>query len=150
MGTLRRHFKNDFQFDGGAEWQAGDAIDQAAGAFVFSKDALQQLGSGIGDLRLIADVSGSSNRNAKTYDSSDFVERSHMLAGDSEKIEGSELSGLARCLDVEFGTDTANKFRAVTLGGKHAAEKKQIAGLHGFHVGAKGLGWRGETDAKFF
>jgi hypothetical protein len=75
MGTLRRHFKNNFQFDGGAEGQAGDAIDQAAGAFVFTKDALQQLGSGIGDLRLIADVSGSRNRNAKTDDASDFVER---------------------------------------------------------------------------
>src|SRR5580704_12047020 len=73
-----------------------------------------------------------------------------MLAGDSENVEGSELSGLARCFDVEFRTDTASEFCAVAFGGKHAAEKKQIAGLHCFHVGAERLGWRGEMDAKFF
>jgi hypothetical protein len=73
-----------------------------------------------------------------------------MLAGDSEDVEGSELSGLARCFDVKFRTDTANEFRTVAFGGKHAAEKKQIAGLHRFHVGAKRLGWRWEMDAKFF
>ena len=54
---LLRHLENDFQLDRGAERKACDAIHQAARALVFSEDVLQQLRSGISDLRLIANIS---------------------------------------------------------------------------------------------
>jgi len=38
----------------------------------------------------------------------------------------------------------------LTFRGQHPAQKKQIARLHRFHVGAEWLGRRRELDAKFF
>src|SRR5262249_21449961 len=57
------------------------------GLFVLSEQVLQQLRSGVGDFRLIADISRSGHRYAEPDDSRHFVERSQMLPRDSEDIE---------------------------------------------------------------
>ena len=41
-------------------------------------------------------------------------------------------------------------FAFVAFRGKHPAQKKQIARLHRFHIGAERLRRRRELDAKFF
>ncbi len=62
---LLRHLENDFQLDRGSERKARDTIHQAARVLVFPEDVLQQLRSGVGDLRVVAEVSRSGDRDAE-------------------------------------------------------------------------------------
>ena len=84
---LPLHLENDFQLNRGAERKACGAIHQAARALVLSEDFLQQLGRGVSDLRLIADISRGCHRHAQPDDPRHFVERSQMLPRDSEAVE---------------------------------------------------------------
>src|SRR6516162_8343359 len=68
--------------------------------------------------------------------------------GDGEAVERSEVSCLAPCFHVELCADAPNEFHRVIFGGKHPAQKKQVARLHRFHVGAERLRRRRELDAK--
>src|SRR5271170_3046640 len=49
---------------------------------------------------------------------------------------------------VPADADAPNKFRLATFGGEHPAQKKQIACLRGFHIGAERLRRRQELDTK--
>src|SRR5437016_11558547 len=73
-----------------------------------------------------------------------------MLPRDSEDVERREVSRLAPGFYIELRANAPNEFRLVTFRGKHPAQKKQIAGLHRFHIGAERLRRRREFDAKFF
>src|SRR5438105_9666232 len=146
---LPRHLENDFQLDRGAERKAGDAIYQAARALVFSEDVLQQLRSGVSDFWLVADISRSGHRRAEPDDARHVVERSQMLSRDSEDVERREVSRLAPRFYIELRANAPNEFRPVAFRGKHSAQKKQIAGLHRFHIGAERLRRHRELDAKF-
>jgi len=148
--TLPRYLKDHFQLDRGAERKACDSIHQATRTLVLSEDVSQQLRSSVRDFRLFADISRSGHRHAEANDALDSVERSQMLPRDSEDVERCEVSRLAASFHIEFRTDAPNEFRAVAFGGKHAAQKKQIARLHRFHVGTEWLRGRGELDAQFF
>src|SRR5713226_9554058 len=144
------HLENDFQFDRGAERKACDAVHQAARVLFLSENLLQQLRSGVSDFRLIADISRCGHRHAEAYDPRHFVERSQMLPRNSEDIECSEVSRLAPRPHVELRADAPNEFRPAAFRRKHAGEKKQLAGLNCFHIGAERLGWHGELDAELF
>src|ERR1700730_1131207 len=147
---LRRHLENDFQLDRRAERKACDAVHQAARALVFSEDVLQQLRSGVSDFRLIADISRSGHRHAEPDDPHHSVEGSQMLPRDSEDVQRREVSRLAPRFYIELRADAPNEFRLVAFRGKHPAQKKQIARLHRFHIGAERLRRRREPDAEFF
>src|SRR5438105_9171369 len=136
---LPRHLENDFQLDRGAERKACDAIHQAARALVFSKDVLQQLRSGVRDFWLIAGISRSGYRHAEPDDPRHFLERPQMLPRDREGIESSEVSRLAPRLHVELRADAPNEFRLAAFRRQHAGEKKQLARLNCFHIGAERL-----------
>src|SRR6202521_3403543 len=99
---LPRYLENDFQLNRGAERKAGDAIYQAARALVFSEDVLQQLRSGVGDFRLIPDISRRGHRHAEPDDPGHLVERSQMLARDSEDVEHCESRRLAPRFHIEL------------------------------------------------
>src|SRR5882762_3364875 len=142
--------KNHFKLDRRSEWKAGNTINQAARALLFSKDVLQQFRSGISDFRLIADISRSGHRHAEPDDPRHFVERSQMLSRDSENVERREVSRLAPRFHIELRADAPNKFRPMAFRGKHPGQKQQIARLHRFHIGTERLGGRRERDAKFF
>ena len=88
------HFENELQLDRGAERKARDAIHQAAGALLFSEDVPQQLRRGVGDSRLIADISRRSHRHAEPNDPRHSVERSQMLPrhGESANSKGNGVS----------------------------------------------------------
>src|SRR5438309_7241228 len=73
-----------------------------------------------------------------------------MLPRDSEAVQRREASRLAPRLDVELRPDAPREFRPVAFRRKHPAQKKQIARLHRFHIGAERLRRRRELDAKFF
>src|SRR5262245_8584783 len=73
-----------------------------------------------------------------------------MLPRDGEDIKRREVSRLAPRFHIELRANTPNEFRPVAFRGKHPAQKKQIARLHRFHIGAERLGRRRELDAKFF
>ncbi len=73
-----------------------------------------------------------------------------MLPRDSEDVERREVSRLAPRFHIELRADAPNEFRGVAFRGKHPAQKKQIARLHRFHIGAERLRRRWELDAKFF
>src|SRR6266566_6349234 len=102
---LPRHLENDFQLDRGAERKACDAIYQAARALVFSENGLQQRRSGVGDLRLITDISASGHRHAEPDDPYHVVQRSQMLPCDSERVERREMSRLAPSFHIELRAD---------------------------------------------
>ena len=72
-----------------------------------------------------------------------------MLSRDSERVERREVSRLAPRFHIELGADAPNEFRLAAFRGKHPGQKKQIAGLHRFHIGAERLRRRRELDAKF-
>src|SRR5437660_229771 len=146
---LPRHLENDFQLDRCAERKACNAIHQAARALVFSEDVLQQLGSGVSDLRLIADISRSGHRHAEADDARHSVERSQVLFRDSENVERRELSRLATGFHVELRADAPSESRPAAFRGKHSAKKEQIVRLHGFYVRAERLRRHGELDAEF-
>jgi hypothetical protein len=73
-----------------------------------------------------------------------------MLPGDRQEVERREVSRLAPPFYIELRPDAPDEFRPEALGGKHPAQKEQIARLHRFHVGAERLGRRRELNAKFF
>jgi hypothetical protein len=73
-----------------------------------------------------------------------------MLSCDSKSVECRQAGRLPRGFHIELRTDMANEFRSVPFRGKHSAQKKQIACLHRFYVGAERLRWHGKLDAKFF
>src|SRR5436853_3653279 len=123
---LSCHFENDFQLDRSAKRKACDAIHQAARALVFSEDVLQQLGSGVSDLRLIADISRSGHRHAEADDARHSVERSQVLFRDSENVERRELSRFATGFHVELRADAPSASRPAACRGKHSAKKEQI------------------------
>src|SRR5437660_5463884 len=147
---LPRHLENDFQLDRCAERKACNAIHQAARALVFSEDVLQQLRSGVSDLRLITDISGSGHRHAEPDDPRHFVERSQMFSRDSENVERREVSCLAPRFHIELRADAPNEFRPVAFRGKHPAQKKQVARLYRFLIDAERLRRCREVDTKFF
>ena len=148
--TSTRHFENHFQLDRGAERKAGDAVHQAARVLVFSEDVLQQLRSAVSDFRLLADISRSGHRHAEPDDARHFVERSQMLPRDRQGVERREVSRLAPRFHIELRADAPNEFRHATFRGKHPGQKKQIARLHRFRIGAERLRRCRELDAKFF
>jgi hypothetical protein len=114
---LPRHLENHFQLDRRAERKACDAIHQTARAPVFSEDVLQQLRSGVGHLRLFADVSRRGDRHAEADNPCHVVERSQMLPRDSEDVERREASSLAACFHIEFCADAPNEFgRTASVG----------------------------------
>src|SRR5450432_217179 len=147
---LPRNLENDFQLDRGAERKACNAIHQTARALVFSEDVLQQLRSGVSDFRLFADISRSGHRHAEPDDPRHFVERSQMPSRHSEDVERREVSRFAPRFHIELRADAPNEFRRVAFRGKHPTQKKQIARLHRFHIGAERFRRRRELDAKFF
>jgi hypothetical protein len=69
---------------------------------------------------------------------------------DSEDVERREVSCFAPRFHIELRADAPNEFRPVAFRGKHPAQKKQIARLHRFHIGAERLRGRREVNAKFF
>jgi hypothetical protein len=71
-----------------------------------------------------------------------------MLPHNSEGIERREVSRLAPRFHIELRADAPNEFRPVAFRGKHPGQKKQIASLHRFHIGAKRLRRRREFDAE--
>src|SRR5258706_12696234 len=73
-----------------------------------------------------------------------------MLTCDSERVQRRKASRLAPRLHIELCADAPNEFRPASFRGQHPGQKKQIAGLHRFRVGAKRLRRRRELDAKFF
>src|SRR6266487_4294456 len=73
-----------------------------------------------------------------------------MFSCDSENVERREMSGLAPRFHIELRADAPNEFRPAAFRGKHPAQKKQIARLHRFHIGAERLRRRRELDAQFF
>ena len=60
------------------------------------------------------------------------------------------MSRLAPRFHIEFRADAPDEFRRAAFRGKHPAQKKQIARLHRFHIGAKRLRRRRKLDAEFF
>src|SRR4029079_13121360 len=88
--------------------------------------------------------------DAETNDSRHFVERSQMFSRDREGVERREVSCFASSFDVELGADAPDELCGTAFGWKHAGKKKQIAGLHRFHVGAERFGRRWEFDAEIF
>ena len=73
-----------------------------------------------------------------------------MFSRDSEDVEGREVSGLAPRFHIELRADAPNEFRRAALRGKHPGKKKQITGLHRFHISPERLRRGRELDAKFF
>src|SRR5579863_4886030 len=73
-----------------------------------------------------------------------------MPPSDSEDVERREARGRPASLHIELRSDAPDEFRFMAFGGEHHAEKKEFAGLDGFHVGSEGLrrGWK--SDAEFF
>src|SRR4029077_6257689 len=148
--ALGGYLKNELQLDRHAERKAGYTVHQSAGAFVFCDSVLQQLRSATSLPWLLANISRSGHRDPKPDDPRHFVERSQMLPRDSEGIERRQPSRLPACFQIEFRTDASNEFRLVAFCGKHAGQKKKIAGPHRFRIGAERLRRRGKFDAKFF
>lgn len=146
---MRRHFENKFQLDRCTEGKARDAKHQPARVLVFSKDVLQQLGSAVSDFGLVAEVSRGCNRNAEPDDASNFVERSQMLARDSEAVERRKMGCFASGFHIEFRADAPDEFPRAAFGGQHSGEEKQIAGLHRFRIRAERLRRRRELNTKF-
>src|SRR5438132_3724409 len=72
-----------------------------------------------------------------------------MLPRNSKDIERREMSRLAPRFHIELRADAPNEFRGMAFRRKHPAQKKQIARLHRFHIGAERLRRRRELDAKF-
>jgi hypothetical protein len=120
------------------------------GLLSFSGDVLQQLRSGVSDFRLIADICRSGYRHAEPDDPRHFVERSQMLRRDSEHVERRELGGLAPRFHIELPADAPDEFCSAAFRGKYPTQKKLIAGLYRFQIGAERLRRRRELDAKFF
>src|SRR5215468_11834572 len=114
------HLKDQFQLDWGTERKACDSIHKAAGIFVFTEDALEQLRSTVSHSRLLPDVSRSGHRYAKPNNSRHFVERSQMLPRDSEGIERRQPSRLPARLHVDLSAHTPNEFRCAPLRGEHS------------------------------
>src|SRR5437588_2223841 len=73
-----------------------------------------------------------------------------MVSRDREDIERCKPCRLAPRFHIELRADTPNDFRLATFRWKHPSQKKQIARLHRFHIGAERLRRRRELDAKFF
>src|SRR5882762_6408689 len=147
---LPHHLENDFQLNRRAERKACDAIHYAGRILVFSEDLLQQLRSTVSDFRLIADISRSGYQHAEPHDPRDFVECSQMLTCDREAVKRREIGRLAARVHVEFRTDAPDEFRRAAFRGKHSGQKKKIARLHCFRIGAERLRRRRKLDAKFF
>src|SRR5437867_2315993 len=120
----RLDLENDFQFHGYAEWQARDAEDGAAGVSLSSKDILQHLRCGVGDLGLIANVSRCRHRDAEPDDTRHLVERSEMLSRHSEDIECRQMRCGPRRLEIELAAQTSCKPGRSVRHGKHAAQKE--------------------------
>jgi hypothetical protein len=68
---------------------------------------------------------------------------------DSEDVERREVSRLAARFYIKLRADAPSELCLMALGGKHSGQKKQIACLHSFHIGAERLRWDRELDAKF-
>src|SRR6185436_3519037 len=122
-----RDFENDFQLDRRAKRETRDAIDEAARVSFFAEDVLQQGRRTVGDLGLIANISRRGDRDAQSNDARDPVEGSEVLTRNRERIQRGKPRRLRGCGNVEFRADTADKRRRTAVGGKHAAQKQQVA-----------------------
>src|SRR4029077_10463206 len=133
-----------------SEWKAGNAVNQATWVLILSEDALQQLRSGVSDLRLIAHISRSSHQHAEPDNSRHFVERSQMFPCDREGIQRRKMRRFASRFHIELGADAPDEFRHAAFRREHAGEKKQITCLDCFRINAKRFRRSREFDAEFF
>jgi hypothetical protein len=122
---------------------------QAGRALVLPENRLQQLGGGIGDFRLLADLSRSRHRHPEPDDSGDVIERPQVLPRDGQDVERREPGRLAPRLYIELRSDAPDESGLVTFRRKHPAQEEQIAGLHRLHICAERLRRHRELDAKF-
>ncbi len=70
-----------------------------------------------------------------------------MLTCDSEAVKRREIGRLAARVHVEFRTDAPDEFRRAAFRGKHSGQKKKIARLHCFRIGAERLRRRPAPNA---
>src|SRR6266403_2333842 len=73
-----------------------------------------------------------------------------MFSCNCENVERGEVSRLASRFHIELRADASDKFRPAAFRRKHSGQKKQIARLYRFYIGAERLRRRWELDAKFF
>src|SRR6476620_6629686 len=126
---LVRDFKNDFKFHRGPQRETGHAIDQTTRVLVFSKDALQQIGSTVSDLRMIADIFRCGAIPTETHNPTHLIKRSQIFSCNRKGVECSKVSGLASCFYIELSANTSYEFCRASLGRQHASKKEQIACL---------------------
>jgi len=62
-----------------------------------------------------------------------------MPSRDSEDVERREVSRLAPRFHIDLRSEAPDDFRPAAFGGKHPAQKKQIARLHRFSIFAERL-----------
>ena len=72
-----------------------------------------------------------------------------MLTRDREDVEGSQVSRLSCRFHIEFRSEASNDFCLPAFCGKHSAQKKKIARLHGFYIGPERLRRRRQLDVEF-
>jgi hypothetical protein len=87
---------------------------------------LQQLRSCVSNLRLIADITGSGDRDTKPDDSRHFIERSQVFSRDREDIERREMSRVAPGIHIELRADAPNEFRDATSVGSIPVRKSRL------------------------
>jgi len=102
----------------------------------------------VGYFRLVANIAGSCHEDAEPDDPRHFVQRSQMMPRHGEDVQRRQTRCLAPGFHRELRAHAPHEFRAAALGRKHSAQKKQVAGLHRFRIGAERLGRRGEVDAE--
>ncbi len=78
---------------GEPEREAGNTVHKAARVLLFSENVLQQFRRAVSDLWLVANISRSRYRDAKSHNARHLVERPKVLASDGEGIDCREASG---------------------------------------------------------
>ena len=132
--ALSCHLENNFQLDRRAERKARDTINQAAWILVFSEDVLQQVRSSIRDFRLIANISRSGDGDPSRMIRVTLSSDPKCSRATARALSAARYAALRPVSTSSSAPTRPTNFADAAFRGKHPGQKKQIAGLHRFHI----------------
>ena len=103
----------------------------------FTKDVAEELGCAIRYLRMICELIGRHERYAEAYDLCHSIERTQVLSGNRDRIDGSEPSGLSPFFRRHSSPDRAGVPWLPVLDRQDSTQEQKISRLNGLDIRAQ-------------
>ncbi len=149
MGHPLPDFGDEFDFDGGAQGEAGCA-DGGAGVFAsVAEDFSEEVAGAVGDFRLVGEVGRGVDEDADADDARDVVDTADDAGYSGEGVECGDGGTFGGLFERDFGGHAAGDDELAFLEGDLAGSVDVVAGADGGDVVGHGFGDLRQGESEF-